>query len=389
MRSAQHAGSAGEPAGLPLPARPLAALLLLPLLLAAMACTAGDAAPLPPRTVPPGGIPADIGREDSAALTGAGATFPAPIYQAWFEDYYHNVARGVKVNYQSIGSGAGIFQFSEGTVDFGATDAPMTDAQVSKAGDVQHIPMVLGAVVLTYNLPGLAEPLRLDGPTVAAIFLDKVRRWNDPAIAAQNPGVELPGDEIQVVHRSDGSGTTFAFTDWLTKVSPEWASRVGASKNPSWPAGQGGKGNEGVTNIVGHSPTAIGYVELNYALANGLTFAAIRNRAGNYVLPSVETAGQAAAGVDLPEDYRVSITDSAADNAYPIASFTYLLVHRDRRTCGGQAPLVHLLWWVFHAPEAASTAAELNYAPLPSEVLPRIDATLKSLRCAGQPVLPR
>lgn len=333
-----------------------------------------------------GGIPATIGKDDRANITGAGATFPAPLYQAWFSDYNTKVARGVRVNYQSIGSGGGIQQFTEGTVEFGASDAPMTDAEFAKVPDAQHIPMALGAVVVTYNLSGLAKPLQLDGPTVAGIFLGEIKRWTDPAIAGANPGLKLPDREIQVVHRSDGSGTSFVFTDWLAKVSPEWRARVGANKNPNWPTGQGGKGNEGVTSAVRQTPSSIGYVELNYAIANKLPFADIRNRAGRFVTPSIETTSLAAEGVDIPDDYRVSITDGPGERAYPLSSFTYLLVRRDAG-CEKQEPLVHLLWWIFHGKAAAFTAAELNYAPLPDRVAGMVEETLKSLTCDREPVL--
>ena len=334
------------------------------------------------------GIPANVGKDDSANITGAGATFPTPIYQAWFDDYNKGVARGVKINYQSIGSGGGIQQFTEKTVDFGASDAPMSDAELAKAADAQHIPMVLGSVVLTYNLSGVTS-LKLDGDTVAKIYLGAIKKWNDPAIAGQNPGVKLPGDDIQVGYRSDGSGTSFVFTDWLSKVSPDWKNKVGANKNPSWPAGQGGKGNEGVTNLVKQTPNAIGYVELNFAIANKLPFADVKNKAGKYVKPTIDSTSEAAAGVVLPDDYRVSITDADGEKAYPISSFTFILVHKDASSCTVQKPLVNMLWWVFHDKTAAQTAAELNYASVPAKVVTSVEATLKGLKCEGKPVLPQ
>ena len=335
-----------------------------------------------------GGIAANIGKDDKADITGAGATFPAPIYQAWFDDYNGKVARGVKINYQSIGSGGGIQQFTDKTVDFGASDAPMTDDELKKAPDAVHIPMVLGSVVITYNLDGLAKPLQLDGPTVAKIFLGDIKKWNDPAIASLNAGARLPDKEIQTVHRSDGSGTSFVFTDWLAKVSPDWKSKVGANKNPNWPAGQGGKGNEGVTNVVKQTPNSIGYVELNYAIATKLPYADIKNRAGKFVTPTIDSTSQAAAGVTLPDDYRVSITDADGEKAYPVASFTYLLVHKDA-ACSKQKPLVNMLWWVFHDKGPSQTAADLNYAPVPDKLIARLETTLKGLRCDGAPILPR
>ncbi|MGE0134469.1 MAG: phosphate ABC transporter substrate-binding protein PstS [Dehalococcoidia bacterium] len=336
-----------------------------------------------------GGIASDLGKDDRAQITGAGATFPAPIYQAWFDDYNKKIARGVQVNYQSIGSGGGIQQFTEGTVDFGATDAPMSEAELAKAPDAVHIPMVLGSVVVTYNISGLPTPLKFDGDTLAKIYLGDIKKWNDPAIAAMNSGAKLPDADIQVVYRSDGSGTTFVWTDYLTNVSADWKSKVGTSKNPSWPVGQGGKGNEGVSNAVKQTPNAIGYVELNYAIETKLAFADVKNQAGKFITPSIDGTSAAAAGVTLPADYRVSIVNASGESSYPIASFTYLLVHKDASSCDKQKPLVNMLWWVFHDPTAAATAKTLNYAPLPAGVQPKVDATLKSLTCNGQPILPQ
>lgn len=334
-----------------------------------------------------GGIPANVGKDDKAQVTGAGATFPAPVYQAWFDDYNKAVAKGVQINYQSIGSGGGIQQFTEKTVDFGATDAPMTEAELAKAADAVHIPMVLGAVVMTYNVDGVTSPLKLDGPAVARIFLGEIKKWNDPALAALNSGAKLPDKDIQVVHRSDGSGTTFVFTDWLAKVSPDWKTKVGANKNPNWPTGQGGKGNEGVTAAVKQTPNSIGYVELNYAFANKMPFADIKNKAGKFVTPSIDSTSQAAAGVTLPDDYRVSITDPDGDKAYPVASFTYLLVHKSTDSCAKEKPIVNFLWWVFHDKTATRTAADLNYAPVPDKAVAQIETTLKGLTCEGKPIL--
>ncbi|MGE3073587.1 MAG: phosphate ABC transporter substrate-binding protein PstS [Dehalococcoidia bacterium] len=328
-----------------------------------------------------GSIPANVGKDDKAQLTGAGATFPAPIYQAWFDDYNKNVAKGVQINYQSIGSGGGIQQFTEKTVDFGASDAPMSDDELSKAPDAQHIPMVLGSVVVTYNLSGVSAPLKFDGDTIAKIYLGEIKKWDDAAIKALNPGVSLPSADIQVAYRSDGSGTSYVWTDYLTHVSADWKSKVGTSKNPQWPVGQGGKGNEGVTNLVKQTPNAIGYVELNYAIANKLPYADMKNKAGKFVTPSIASTSAAAAGVTLPADYRVSIVDADGDATYPIASFTYLLVYKTSGKCSQQTPLANYLWWVFHDPAAAKTAGELNYAPIPEKVVPNIETTIKSLKC--------
>jgi phosphate transport system substrate-binding protein len=341
----------------------------------------------PSATATPAGIAANVGKDDKANLTGAGATFPAPLYQTWFDLYKRGVAKDVQVNYQAIGSGGGIQQYTEKTVDFGATDAPMSDAELAKAPDAQHIPMVLGAVVMTYNLSGVTAPLKFDGPTVAKIYLGEIKKWNDPVITSMNPGVTLPNTDIQVVHRSDGSGTTFVFTDWLSKVSPDWKSKVGTNKNPSWPAGQGGQGNAGVTQVVKQTPNSIGYVELNYAVENKLPFGDIKNKAGKFVTPNIESTSAAASKVTLPDDYRVSIVNADGDGAYPVASFTYLLVSKDASSCAKQAPLVHFIWWAFHDASASATAKQLNYAPVPAEATAKVEATLKSLKCEGKAIL--
>lgn len=329
----------------------------------------------------PSGIASNIGKEDSANLTGAGATFPAPIYQAWFDDYNKDVARNVRVNYQAVGSGGGIQQFTAGTVDFGASDVGMTDAQLEAAPDAQLLPTVLGAVVVTYNLPELKSPLKLDGATLANIYLGKVKKWNDAAIAGLNSGASLPDKDIQVTYRSDSSGTSGVFTDYLSKVSDEWKTKVGQATAPKWPAGQGGQGNDGVTRVVKQTPCAIGYVELTYAKTNKLQFADMKNKAGKFVTPSVEAVSAAAASATIPADYRVSITNAAGEAAYPISSFTYLILPRTSGKCSQQTPLVDMLWWAYHDESAQTTITELNYAPLPANLLPRIDATLKSLTC--------
>ncbi|HKT59682.1 MAG TPA: phosphate ABC transporter substrate-binding protein PstS, partial [Gemmatimonadales bacterium] len=293
--------------------------------LAGLACSAGERAPAP-GAGSSAGTPAKAG----AAITGAGATFPNPIYSKWFDAYAQQT--GVRINYQSIGSGGGIRQFTEGTVDFGATDGPMTDQQIAAVhGDVMHVPTVLGAVVATYNLPSLGQhTLRFDGVTLADVFLGRITRWNDPRLRALNPGVALPATDILVVHRSDGSGTSYIFTDYLSKVSPDWKSRVGHATSVDWPVGLGGKGNEGVTQQVKQSEGAIGYVELIYALSNGLPAAEMKNAAGTFVPATLKGLSAAAAGADLAPDtdFRVSITDAAGPDAYPISSFTWLLVHK-------------------------------------------------------------
>lgn len=335
----------------------------------------------------PGKIPADIGKSDKADLTGAGATFPAPLYQAWFADY-NKLAKGVKTNYQAVGSGGGIQQFTEKTVDFGATDLPMTDAELAKVSDAQHIPMVLGSVVLTYNVAGVTAPLKFDGDTVAKIWLGKITKWNDAAITALNAGVKLPDAAIAVVSRSDSSGTSGVFTDYLSSVSADWKTAIGVQKAPKWPVGQGGSGNAGVTNGVKQTDNSIGYVELNYAISNKLPYADVKNKAGKFVTASIDSTSAAAAGIKLPDDYRGSIVNPDGDAAYPIASFTYILVRKDAASCAKAAPLVRMLWWTTHDTSATATAKSLNYAPLPEKVLPQVEATLKSLKCEGTAILP-
>ncbi len=320
-------------------------------------------------------------RAGDLLITGAGATFPFPLYSRWFSDY-NKLHPALKFNYQSIGSGGGIKQITEGTVDFGASDAPMTDAELAKAPGIQHIPTVLGAVVVTYNAP--VKDLKLTGETLSRVFLGKIAKWNDPAIARDNPGVRLPDQAIAVVHRSDGSGTTAIFTDYLAKVSPEWKAGPGAGKSVRWPVGLGAKGNEGVTGMVKQTPGAVGYVELAYANQNHLEMASLKNRDGHFVKPSIQSTSEAAAGVRMPADYRVSITDAAGRNAYPIASFTYLLVHRDTRDAAKGAALIQFLSWAVHQGQAA--AAPLDYAPLPKKVVEQVTATIKTLTVQGKHV---
>jgi phosphate transport system substrate-binding protein len=314
------------------------------------------------------------------ALTGAGATFPNPIYAKWFDAYARET--GVKINYQSIGSGGGIRQFTEGTVDFGATDGPMSDKQIQAvAGNVAHIPTVLGADVVTYNLPGLGQVrLRLDGTTIADIFLGRITRWNDPRIAGSNPGVSLPAQDIIVAHRSDGSGTTFIFTDYLSKVSPEWKQSVGAGTSVDWPSGLGGKGNEGVTQLVRQNPGSVGYVELIYAVSNGLPYADVKNAAGNFVEPSLASVTAAASGADLKPgtDFRVSITNPAGEAAYPISSFTWLLVKPSNPDSTKAAQIKAFLTWMISA-DAQRMATDLHYAPLPMPVIELVQQRLEGL----------
>ena len=331
---------------------------------------------------------ADAGSGGSqGALTGAGATFPYPIYDKWFKEYSRKT--GVQINYQSIGSGGGIRQFTQGTVDFGGTDGPMTDEQIAGVqGNVLHIPTVLGAVVLTYNLKAIgATRLKLDGATVADIFLGKIKKWNDPKLAALNPGVNLPSSDILVVHRSDGSGTTFVFVDYLSKISPEWKSKVGLATSVNWPTGLGGKGNEGVTQQVQQLDGAIGYVELVYATGNNLAYAQMKNAAGQVVDATLEAVTAAAAGAALPPttDFRVSITNSAGPASYPIASYTWLLIKPDNPDATKGKLIRDFLNWMV-TPEAQQMAQTLGYAPLPKETSDLVKARIQTLKVGGKAI---
>ncbi len=301
-------------------------------------------------------------------INGAGATFPYPLYSKWFDEF-HKRNSDAQINYQSIGSGGGIRQVLEGTVDFGATDGPMTDEQMASAKiPILHLPTVLGAVVPTYNLTGV-EKLRFTPEALAGIFLGRVTHWNDPLIAKENPGAALPAVAIVPIHRSDGSGTTYIFTDYLSKVSEEWRGGVGRGTSVNWPVGLGGKGNEGVAGLVKQTPNAIGYVELIYAVQNKLPYGDVRNRSGKYVQPTLETvtAAAAAASASMPDDFRVSITDAAGADAYPIASFTWLLVPTRIADAEKGATLKKFLDWMLA--DGQQLAAPLNYAPLPPTVI--------------------
>jgi len=323
-------------------------------------------------------------------LTGAGATFPNIIYQDWVLTYNRQNPR-VQLNYQSIGSGGGIRQFSENTVDFGASDAPMTDSAIAAvSGNVLHIPTVLGGLAVIYNLPGVSARVRFTPQVVADIFLGKLTSWNDPRIAAVNSGVQLPRGDILVVHRSDGSGTTYVFTDYLSKVSPEWQRRVGKGTSVNWPVGLGGRGNEGVAATVAQTPGAVGYVELGYADANRLQYGPVQNRAGQFVTPTVESVTAAAAGAMAElgpnTDFRVSITNPGGADAYPIASFTWLLLRKQYADPAKAGALVPFVWWAIT--DGQAVAAKLGYAPLPQALRPWIEARLKSITAGGKVIWP-
>ena len=310
------------------------------------------------------GTPASGG---SLTINGAGATFPYPIYSKWFDEY-QKTHPNIRINYQSIGSGGGIKQLTEQTVFFGASDGPMTDAQLQAAhGAILHFPTVLGGVVPIYNAEGVTQPLHFSGALLAGIYLGKITKWNDPAIAQLNPGVKLPAADVVVVHRSDGSGTTYIFCDFLSKVSSDFKQKVGVATSVSWPAGVGAKGNEGVSGLVRQTPGAIGYVELIYALQNKITFGDVQNSAGKFVTASLESVTAAAAGVTMPDDFRVSITNADGAGAYPIASFTWMLLYQHPTDKARSAAMVDFLKWALA--DGQKFAPNLGYAPLPQPVV--------------------
>ncbi|PKL82050.1 MAG: phosphate ABC transporter substrate-binding protein PstS [Ignavibacteriae bacterium HGW-Ignavibacteriae-3] len=321
-------------------------------------------------------------------LNGAGATFPAVIYSKWFDEYKNMT--GVQFNYQAIGSGGGIKQVTEGTVDFGATDGPMNDQQLaelkSKRGtDVLHIPTVLGAVVVAYNLPGI-NGLNLDGSTLADIFLGKVTKWNDASIKKLNPKLNLPDKYIVVAHRSDGSGTSFIFTDYLTKVSKDWESKVGKGTSLNWPVGLGGKGNDGVAGLVKQTEGSVGYVELAYAVKNKISYADMKNKAGNFVEATFTSVSAAAEGAakNMPADLRVSITDADGKNSYPISGFTWLLVYKNMKDEAKAGALVKFLKWAMG--KGQSFAMDLYYAPLPKAVVKLCEKNISTITANGKKI---
>ena len=313
------------------------------------------------------------------SLNGAGATFPYPVYSKWFSDY-RKIHPDVQINYQSIGSGGGIRQFTAGTVDFGATDGPMSDQQLADAKfKIFHIPTVLGAVVPAYNVPGVQTELKFSPEVIANICLLKIANWNDKAIAADNPGVQLPNKPIIVVHRSDGSGTNYIFTDYLSKVSGEWTVRVGKGTSVRWPGGLGAKGNEGVAGMIRQMDGAFGYVELIYAIQNKIPFGIVKNSSGAWIKGSLESTTAAAASVkNMPSDFRVSITNPPGKDAYPIASFTWLLVPAQFKDATKGKVIVDFLNWMVDHGE--SMVSQLDYAPLPDNVREKVRARIKEIR---------
>jgi phosphate transport system substrate-binding protein len=316
-------------------------------------------------------------------INGAGATFPYPIYSKWFDEY-HKLHETIQINYQSVGSGAGIKQVTEGTVDFGASDGPMNDEQIKtfqgKHGfGILHFPTVLGAAVPTYNIPGVDAALKFTPEALAGIFLGRVTKWNDPLIAAPNKGVNLPANDIVVVHRSDGSGTTYIWTDYLSKVSEDWKSKVGKGTSVNWPVGLGGKGNEGVTGLIKQTPNAVGYVELIYAAQNNIAYGSVKNASGNFVKADLAGVSAAAAGSvkDMPDDFRVSITNAPGKTAYPISSFTWLLVPAKFSDAGKRDATKNFLKWMMA--DGQSYAEQLSYAKLPKEVIAKETKAIGSI----------
>ena len=321
-------------------------------------------------------------------LNGAGATFPAPLYTKWFDEY--NKITGIKINYQAVGSGAGINQITAGTVDFGASDGIMTDAQVTAAqsagGPILHIPMTIGPVAIVYSLPFLdTTQLKLTGDVLAKIYLKQITKWNDPAILALNPGMEKVDAPIAVVHRSDSSGTTYIFTNYLSKVSSDWATKVGNATAVNWPGDIGGTGSAGVAGQVQQMFGAIGYVELAYAIQNKMTYALLQNSSGNYINPSLDSASKAAEGVTLPDDMKVMITNSPNAAAYPIVGFTWILVFVNQTDKAKGTELVNMLWWAIHDGQQFSNA--LTYPQLPAAAVTKAEAEIRSIKYQGQQLI--
>jgi phosphate transport system substrate-binding protein len=317
--------------------------------------------------------------QNALLINGAGATFPNPIYSKWFDEFHK--ANGTQINYQPVGSGAGIKQVTEGTVDFGATDGPMNDDQIKayrtkNGAGILHFPTVLGAVVPTCNVPGVSTALNFTPEALAGIFLGRIERWNDPAIANANKGVNLPGNDIVVIHRSDGSGTTYIWTDYLSKVSGDWKDKVSKGTSVNWPKGLGGKGNEGVTGLIKQTPNSIGYVELIYAAQNKVPYGSVKNSAGTFVKADLASVTEAASGSvkTMPEDFRVSITNAPGKNAYPISSFTWLLIPEKFKDTGKRDAMKKFLNWAIT--DGQGSAESLSYAKLPKEV---VDKELKAI----------
>jgi phosphate transport system substrate-binding protein len=338
---------------------------------------------------PSGGSSGSKTGQLGGSLNGAGATFPQPVYQEWAARFQQKT--GTTVNYQGIGSGGGVAQFTAGTVDFGASDSAMTDQEIAaaqKKGDPVHVPTVLGAVTVSYNLSGVKSGLKLDGPTIADIFLQKIKKWNDPKIAAQNSGTQLPSSDISICHRSDASGTTKNFTAFLAAYSPTWKNGPGVDKTVKWPGGTGAKGNDGVAACIKQNAGSVGYVEQAYALANNFTFASVKNKSGDYIAPTLASTSAAADGLQIPDDLRISTIDAPGKTAYPITALTFLLVYQDACKAGkDQAAAKRVKAWLQYAEGAGqSVAGELQYAKLPDALLTKAVAKVDGLQCNGQAI---
>lgn len=324
--------------------------------------------------------------DEASELVGAGATFPAPIYTKWVSEY--NKLTGIQINYQPVGSGGGIKSLTDKTVDYGATDGPMTEAQLAAAGSpVLHIPMVMGAVVPTYNIPGVTASLKFTPDVLAGIYLEQIKKWNDPKITSINPGVTLPDAAITTVHRSDGSGTTYVWTDYLSKVSPEWKTRVGFANSVNWPGGLGASGNAGVAGSVKNTSGAIGYVELIYAIQNKLGYGSVQNAKSKFVEATLDSVTKAADGVTLPADMRVSITNSDNADAYPISTFTWALAYTEIANKAKALAIARYFWWSTH--EGQAFAKDLGYAPLPATVVTKAEGMIRAITAGGVAALPK
>jgi phosphate transport system substrate-binding protein len=332
------------------------------------------------------GSPAPISSQAGpVSLNGAGATFPYPLYSKWIAEYNKQFPN-IRINYQSIGSGGGIRQIIAGTVDFGATDAPMKPDEAKQApGKLLHIPATIGGVVISYNLPEAGESLKLSPDVLTDIYLGKIKKWNDPRIAADNAAAKLPDKDIAVVYRTDGSGTTAVFTDYFAAVSPEWKEKVGAGKSVKWPVGLGAKGNEGVSGQIKTTPYTIGYMERAYATQNKLPMAELKNKAGKFIAPSVAAMSAAAEGIEMPPELYVSLVNSSAEQAYPITGYTYLLVYADAKDSAKGEAIAKYLWWALH--DGQKFAESLDYAPLPPKVVTQVEARLKELSAGGKKLL--
>ncbi|MEI9953519.1 MAG: phosphate ABC transporter substrate-binding protein PstS [Pseudomonadota bacterium] len=355
--------------------------LLVGLLLTLVACKGNQPAPAPAAS---DSTPA-VKKDEPVSLTGAGATFPYPLYSKWISEY-NKQNPNVKINYQSIGSGGGIRQITANTVDFGATDAPMKEDEAKQApGKLFHIPATIGAVVVAYNVPEVTGTLKIAPEVLVDIYAGKIKKWNDPKIKADNPDAKLPEKDISVVYRTDGSGTTAVFTDYLGKVSPEWKEKVGVGKVVNWPTGLGAKGNEGVTGQVKTTPYTIGYIERAYASQNKLPMAELKNKAGKFVAPSIEAMSAAADAVEVPDELFVSLSNAEGEAAYPITSYSYLLLYADAKDAVKGEALAKYVWWGLH--DGQKFAKDLDYAPIPAKVLVKVEARLKELRSGDKKLL--